>query len=148
MTRPYAFILHGDAEAAVIDIIKNFTPELTSFSIDKVTTDMVGYEKGLIWVLVELEGGSYKFFHQKRSRVDITVYGPDGPNSRAVAYDISAIIQASLFGWQTGYVSIPFNVNFQSVQIETDIFRGNDKDEDPVRYIQSLRLLVLPAVPS
>lgn len=141
-SRKYEYILHGDAEAAVVDIIKNYTPELNSYSGLTVSTDMRGYVRGHLWVEVALEGGSYKFLHQKRSRVDITVYGPIGTEERGTAYDISAIIQASLFAMQTGYKG--HGVNYQTAQIETDIFRSNDKEEDPVRYIQSLRLLLLP----
>lgn len=148
MSRNYPYIQHGDGEAAVVDILTNYTPELTAYcttnsvTLPVVATNLIGYQKGTLWVLVELEGGSYKFLHQKRSRIDITVYGPDGKDARGIAYDVSAIIQASLFAWQTGYKG--HGVNYQTVQIETDIFRGNDKEDDPVRYIQSLRLLLLP----
>lgn len=142
-SRKYPFIKHGDGEAAVRDLIANGTPELASYSGLTVTTDMVGYQKGSLWVLIELEGGSYRFLHQKRSRVDITVYGPDALDGRGTAYDIASTIQASLLSWQAGYVG--HGVNFQAAQIETDIFKANDKPEDVVRYVQSLRLLLLPA---
>lgn len=147
--RQYPYVLHGDAVSAVIDIIQNYTPELATYctaagiSIENITSSMMGYQKGLFWILVTNAGGSYKFLHTKRARVDITVYGGVGPDSSGQASDIALIIQASLFAMQTGYIG--HGVNYQSVQVETDIFEGNDKDEDPVRFVQSLRLLLLPA---
>lgn len=143
MPRQNEYILHGDAEAAVVDIIKNNTPELAGYAPFTVSTDMVGYVKGALWIEVALNGGSYKFLRDKRSRIDITVYAPSGADGRGIAYDISAIIQASLFAWQNSYTG--HGVFFQACQMETDLFRANDKEEDPVRYVQSLRLLLLPA---
>jgi hypothetical protein len=141
MTRQFPFVLFGDPEAAVIDILQNHTPELTPYGINRISTDLVGYSADQIWVLVEMEGGSYKYFHQKRCRIDITVYVPIQPDSRSTALAISNVIQASLFATQSSYIG--HGINLQAVQVETDIFRGNDKDEDPVRYIQSLRLEIL-----
>jgi hypothetical protein len=134
MANSNPYVLFGDFEAAIIDILNTAT-ELSSFGITKVTSDMVGYAAGDLWVTVELEGGSYKFKSVKRPRIDITVYGPD----RSVAYDVSAIAQAVVFNRAGNYRN--FGVNLISVQVETDIFRSTEKDTNQVRYVQALRLI-------
>jgi len=128
------FVLFGDFEAAIIDILSQ-ADQLVPFAIDKITTDMVGYTEGDLWVTVELEGGSYKFKALKRPRIDITVYGP----SRSVAYDVSSMIQAVVFHKAGNYWGN--GVNLISVQVETDIFRSTEKDTNQVRYVQALRLI-------
>lgn len=141
-SRQFPFILQGDAVSAVIDIIKNNTPELNPYTFT-ISSGLKGYTKGDLWILVQLAGGSYKFLHTKRTRVDITVYAEVGPDSTGRANDVASIIQASLFAWQGGYTG--HGVYFHSLQIETDIFEAYDKDEDPCRFVQSLRFLLLPA---
>lgn len=134
MTGTPLYILFGDFEAAVIDILSTST-EVSGFSVDKITTDMIGYDRTKSWVLVEMEGGSYKFKYVKRPRIDITVYAP----TRSRAYDISAVIQAVMFAQQGVYGKN--GVRICAVQLETDIFRSSEKDTDSIRYIQSLRLV-------
>lgn len=150
-TRQFPFVLHGDAVSAVIDIIQNHTPELATYTasegvtISSITSNLVGYQQGLYWILVSVAGGSYKFLNTKRTRVDITVYGGLGPDSSGRANDMSLIIQASMFAWQQGYRG--HGVYYHACQIETDIFESSDKDEESCRYVQSLRLLLLPEDP-
>lgn len=137
MTEKEEYIIFGDVEAMVVDLLSN-SPRLAGETIDRITTDMVGWEAGMTWIEIAMEGGSYKFLHTKRARIDITVYSVH----RKDAYRISAICQAIMFANQRSYKG--FGLNYQSCQVETDIFKGTEKDTSQVRYIQSLRLLVLP----
>jgi hypothetical protein len=130
------FVLFGDIEAAVIDLLTTDS-RLTPFGIKVITTDMKDYVSGDLYVVVELEGGSYKFKGVKRPRIDITVYGPN----RGLAYDVSAMIQAVIINRSGNYRN--HGVNIVSVQIETDIFRSQEKDTNNVRYIQALRLICM-----
>lgn len=137
MAEKEEFILFGDVEGMVVDLLSN-SPRLSAESIDRITTDMVGFTQGMTWIEIAMEGGSYKFLHTKRARIDITVYSV----RRKDAYRIASICQAIMFANQRSYKG--FGLNYQSCQVETDIFKGTEKDTSQVRYIQSLRLLVLP----
>lgn len=127
----------GDVEAMVVDILTN-SGKLDTYNIDSITTDMRGFQAGMTWVEIALEGGSYKFHRTKRCRIDITVYAPLRKN----AYLVAATAQAVMFSMQASYKG--FGLNYQACQIETDIFKSDEKDTQQVRYIQSLRLLVVP----
>lgn len=137
------FIVFGDPEAMTVAILTGDS-HIAAFRtqadvpIDKITTDLVGFERGMTWVEVAMEGGSYKFHRTKRARIDVTVYSP----LRRDAYALSALIQAVMFSMQASYTG--FGLNYQACQIETDIFKSNEKDTAEIRYIQSLRLLLKP----
>lgn len=134
---PKEYIIFGDAEAAVVDILKN-APEIIAFS-PTVTTDLKNYERGMRWIEVTRAGGSYRFIRYERPRIDIDCYA----EKRSVCYDMIATCQAVMFREQANYVG--HGVNYLACQVETGIFESNEKDTEGVRYILSLRLLLKAA---
>lgn len=129
------YIIFGDSEAAVVDILKH-APEIQAFTPVSVTTDLKGYERGNRWIEVSRAGGSYRFFRYERPRIDITVYA----ERRSVAYDIMATAQAVMFREQANYRGL--GINYLACQVESGIFESNEKDTDQVRYILALRLII------
>lgn len=131
------FILFGDVEAAVIDILSNAS-EITAFNPVNITTDQVGYVSGDRWIEIGLEGGSYRFARPARPRIDITTYA----ENRSVALDMIVTCQAVLFREQGNYRG--HGINFIACQVETYIFKSNDRDSGTVKYILSLRFIIKP----
>lgn len=136
---PKEYIIYGDAEAAVVDILKN-APEIQAFS-PIVTTSLNNYDAGNRYIEITRAGGSYRFPRYERPRIDIITYA----ERRSVAYDMIATAQAVMFREQGNYMG--HGVNYLVCQVESGIFESNEKDTDQVRYILSLRL-ILKASPS
>lgn len=132
------YIVFGDSEAATVDILQNAS-EVMAFSPVKITTDLVGYDRGMVWIEVTRQGGSYRFPRQDRPRIDIEVYAP----KRSVAHDLIQVCQGVMFREQNNYTGK--GVRYVACQVETGIFESTDKLTEEYRYILSLRLIVKPA---
>lgn|SRR5574338_223288 len=133
------YIEHGDAEAAIIDILRTQTPEL-SFSTGRPTiqADMTGYTVGARWIMVTQEGSLESWPVIDRPRIDFEVYA----ERRSVARDIAAICLASVKRQMGVYRG---NGLFLSdVKLEQGLTRVPDKYEESPRYVFAVRLTTRP----
>lgn len=134
----HEYILFGDAEAAVVDILSH-APEIVALNPEGVSTSLIGYQRGDLWIEVTRQGGSYSFPLPESARIDIHAYG----RLRSDALDLISICQAVMFreaGTYTGH-----GCSLVACQVETGIFESSDKDTDQINYALSLRLTVKPA---
>lgn len=137
---PKEFIIFGDAEAAVCDILRT-APEIIALNPVKVTTDLKNYQPGQRWIEVTRAGGSYRFIRFERPRIDIICFA----ERRSVCYNMISTCQAVMFREQANYVG--HGINYLACQVESGIFESSEKDTDQVRYILSLRLILKPYSP-
>lgn len=139
------FILQGDAEGAVIDILKNDTPELPHYPPHPtlhISTNLVGYRSEDRWIMVSQEGAIDKWPKINRPRIDLQVYA----ERRSVAKDIIEICIASLKRAMGDYVG--FGLVLCDVKLEQGATRVPDRLEETNRYVAAVRLTVVPASPS
>lgn len=128
------FNQHGDAEAAIVHVLKNLTPELAGKSIT-VRPDLIGYQSGSRWIMVSQEGSSKAQWNViNKPRIDIEVRA----EKRSVAKDMAEIAEASIFR-SIGTSAV--GVTISQVKEEMGITRVPDKEVTAVsRYIFSVRL--------
>lgn len=132
-------IRHGDAEALVVHILTNLTPELSGIALPfRVSTDLVGYNEGNRWIEVSQEGSAKSNWNIiNKVRVDVSVRA----ESRNVARDAAEIAEASIF---RAVGASAFGSTLSQVTEETGILRVPDVREDVShRYIFSLRLVLM-----
>ncbi len=135
------FILHGDAEAAVVDILKNSTPELPHFPPHPtlhITTNLINYDPQERWIVVTQEGSMEKWPKIDRPRIDVEVFA----ERRSVAKDIASISLASLKEHMGAYTG--FGLTITDVALEQGITRIPDKFQEASRYLFSVRLTTVP----
>lgn len=135
------YILHGDAEAAVIDILKNDTPQLPHFPPNPplhIKANLVGYALGERWIVVTQEGALEVWPKIQRPRVDVEVYA----ERRTVAKNIAEVCLASLKYHMGDYTG--FGLTLTDVKLEQGVTRIPDKLGESSRYIFSVRLTVVP----
>jgi hypothetical protein len=137
MTGPMEFIVGGDAEAAVVDILKNLTPEL-SYINPTVSTNLVGYTVGARWIEVTQEGSLEKLLHIDSPRIDVGVYA----ERRSVSHDMAKISLASI-KYQAGRYRAN-GLFISSCTLEQGLTRVSDKLQESSRYIFSVRLVCVP----
>lgn len=140
MSSEWEFIVPGDAEAAVVDILKNETPELAGLGITFSTT-MVGYVTGSRWVVVSQEGSAPRWPKIDRPRIDIEVFAA----SRSDARDIAALCQASVLRAMGNYSGK--GVTITDAKVELGLTRVPDRLEEVARYIFAVRLTTVPSGP-
>lgn len=136
----YPFLPSGNAEAAVIDILKNHTPELIPYA-PTISATMVGYDDpSLNWIEVTQYGGSMRHLGKvDKPRIDIACLSPDIDEARAMC----AIAQASLVRIMGNYSG--HGLILTDVKLETGINRVPDKNQETSRYIVALRLTCTPS---
>lgn len=136
----WEYIEHGDAEAAIIDILLNYTPEL-DFAITghpQVRANLVGYTIGDRWILVTQEGSVEKWPAIDKPRIDVEVYA----ERRSVARDVASISLASIKYHMGRYRG---NGLFLSdATVEQGLTRVPDKLQEETRYIFAVRLTTRP----
>lgn len=139
------FIIHGDAEAAVVDIFTNDTPELPHFPPNPplhISVNMLGYEAEQRRIVVIQEGATERWPKISRPRIDVEVYA----ERRSVAKDIAEICLASVKRAMGDYSG--FGLFISDVRLEQGITRIPDKLQESSRYLFSVRLTVTPSPPS
>lgn len=137
MASNWPLIVPGDAEAAVIDILRNHTPELSGLGIT-FSSDLVGFVPGDRWVMVTQEGSSARWPKIEKPRIDIEVNAA----TREDARDIAALCQASVLRAMGNYSGK--GVTITDVRLEMGLTRVPDKLEENPRYILALRLTTVP----
>lgn len=128
-------IIHGDAEALIVDILTFHTPELDDFN-PKISTDLRGYTEGVRWVMVTAEGGSKALWNViNKPRIDIEVRA----ERRDVAHDIAQICHGSIFR------AVPhsaYGATLSEAKEELGLVNVPDKEEESgYRYLFSLRIV-------
>lgn len=133
---PDPFVRHGDAEALIIHILRDLTPELDEFDLDGISTTLRGYSEGKRWIMVSQEGSSKALWNViNKPRIDLDVRG-EGDTS--VVRDIAEIAEASIFRAKGAEA---YGAKLCSVKEEMGITRIPDvREEASARYVFSLRL--------
>jgi hypothetical protein len=141
MTRePGPYVVQGDVEAAVVDLLKGASEVTALCASSNISTDLKGYVAGAPWVLVERAGGARRYpFVVDRPRIDITVRSGD---RRSVVQALAQTVQAVLFREAARYSG--HGVIITGAKEETGLFRANDKLNDYPTYYFSVRLTVKP----
>lgn len=140
MNDPNEYILHGDVEAACVDLLRSASEVIALCPTTNISTDLIGYQLGIPWVMCERQGGALKHPHAvDKPRVDFEVRG----RLRADALDLAQVCQAVLFRESTRYAGK--GVRIMAAKVETGIYRHYDKDEENFIYVFSLRLTTRPA---
>lgn len=140
MNSYWEMIVPGDAEAAVIDILKNLTPELFGKNIT-FSSDLVGYTPGARWVMVTQEGSVANWPKIEKPRIDFEVYAANRTDAR----DIGALCQASVLRAMGTYSGNGLKIT--DAKVELGLTRVPDKLQEGARYILALRLTTVPFGP-
>lgn len=138
------YVLQGDAEAAILDIITNDTPELPWFPPHPtlyVSTNMRGYATGQRRIMITQEGSLERWPKIERPRIDVEVFA----ERRSVAHDIASICVASLRRAMGSYRG--FGLFISDCKLEQGITRIPDKFEESSRYVFAVRLTIVPSAP-
>lgn len=141
MTNQWEYLVHGDSEAAIVDILKNDTPELPHnppHPTLHITTNMVSYNPLERWVIISQEGSIRGWPKIDRPRIDVQVLA----ERRSVAHEIASIALASIERAKGSYFG--FGLTITDVKLEQGLTRVPDKLEETSRYIFSVRLTTVP----
>ncbi len=136
------YIVHGDAEAAVIDILSYETPELPHYPPNpqlRISTNLIGYTPGSRRIVVSQEGAIEKWPKIQRVRIDIEVFA----ERRSVAKDIIEICLASLKRAMGSYSG--FGLFISDCKMEMGPTRVPDPMQETSRYISAMRLTIVPS---
>jgi hypothetical protein len=132
------YIRHGDASAAIVDILKNYTPELVPMGVT-VSSSLNGWSPDKRWIMVSRQGGLMHWPYKiDRPRIDIRTYAPE----EDVAFDLASIAEASIFRARGIYSGM--GVRLQHVIEEVGPTEVWDKHEESPAYFFSLRLTTTP----
>ena len=136
----WPLVVQGDVEAAIIDIIRS-APEIQAFpgGAPQVRTTLDGFQAPMRWVVVSLEGGSFKWPLLVRARIDVNVFA----ETRTAAHDLVQLILAVLHR-EAGQPSAAYGVRITKHRIETGPIRADDRLNDSPRYVFSLRTQYVP----
>lgn len=140
MTTPWEYVEQGDCEAALVDELMD-APEIINFSggAPRISTDLVGFQKGLRWIKVSREGGSKAWPNIDKPRIDINVFA----ETRTVAHHLAQVAEAVLFR-AMGQAFPDHNLFLSDVAEETGPVRVDDPKTGTPRYVFALRLVVVP----
>lgn len=137
----WEYIVHGDAEAAIRDILANLTPELPTGGANpplNITTNLINYDPNERWIEITQEGSTEGFVKIDHPRIDVAVLA----ERRSVAQSIASIALASIKRWKGNYTG--FGLRITDVVLEMGLTRVPDKLQETSRYIFSVRLTVVP----
>lgn len=138
----WEYIVHGDVEAAVVDILQNDTPELPHFPPNpplNISTNLIDYDPEERWIVVIQQGSLRRWPKIDRPRVDVEVLA----ERRSVAHDISSIALASIERAKGNYTG--FGLILTDVTLEQGITNIPDKLQETSRYVFSVRLTAVPS---
>jgi hypothetical protein len=128
---PKEVLLHGDIEAAAVDILTN-DPDVTALvPALNISSDRVGFEKDMTWVQVSREGGPQRF-PMDHPRLDINCYAA----RRSIAYKLTQQVRGSLFA-SAGYRGNGLTIT--AIQEEVGPVRSTDGENETPRYYSSMR---------
>lgn len=135
-------IIHGDPEAAVVDVLRTSTEVQAFIDTDNISTSLEGYntsDSTQKWVMVSTEGGWQDKVAAYKPRIDIECFA----GTRSAAYDLAktcfAVVIAS-FGYRGNGLFIC------DVRSEMGPTRIPDRPTENFRYVSSVRLTVTPSL--
>lgn len=130
------YVVFGDAEAAVVDILRAAT-QVAAFTGVAVATDLVGYAQGARWVRASRVGGSPLMWTlTDNPTVEVEAYAED----KATAYDLAQAARAALFAAQ-GYVG--HGLRLYDVADDNAGLRWAPEEQRP-RYVFTVSLVTRP----
>lgn len=135
-------IIQGDAEAALVDILRTLTPELPTGGSHpplNISTSMIGYEPGDRRIVITQQGGVEGFVKIARPRLDVEVFA----ERRSIAKDIIEICLGSIKRQMGAYSG--FGLFISDVTIEMQPANIPDKMQETARYVAAVRLTVVPS---
>lgn len=141
MTEPWQYVRQGDAEAAVIDILKNDTPELPHYPPNPtlfIKANLIGFEPQQRWIVVSQEGAAMTWPHISRPRIDVEVFA----ERRTIAREIAEIAQAGIFRQMGSYYG--FGLFICDVKLEQGLTNIPDKYQNVARFAFAVRLTTVP----
>lgn len=137
------FIVHGDAAAAIVQLLKAASEVTSVVPTNNISTDLIGYDRlsAPLWVVVERHGGNLSFpFRQDRPRVDVECHA----QTRMKSHDIAALCQAAILRAAGNQVFNSQDCHVTGAKIESGILFAPDKDDGSYRHIFSIRLSTTP----
>lgn len=137
------FIIHGDAAAAVVQILKAATEVTSVVGANNISTDLIGYDRlaNPLWVVCERHGGNLTFpYRQDRPRVDVECRA----QKRQQSHDIAALCQAAILRAAGNTVFTAQDCHVTGAKVESGILFAPDKDDSSYRHIFSLRFSTTP----
>lgn len=136
----YPFVLQGDLESALIQILKT-APELTGFAggAPTISTTLDGFRIGQRWIVLSSEGGNFQWPKIQLARVDVNVFA----ERRKPAYALAQMALAVLFR-EMGQPSPAYSLRTCNIKVETGLVRADDKLNDSARYLFALRYSFVP----
>jgi hypothetical protein len=134
------FVVFGDAEAAVTDILRASTP-LNAIGQIHVSTDLIGWVRGQRIVRVTRSGGTPSLWMRlDNPRITVDTVAED----KAIAHDMAAAARGAIFaamGDYAGHGLLLCDV--------TDVgglaWLPDDREPDIARYVFSVALTTRPA---
>lgn len=145
MANFYTYIKQGDAEAALIHVLRSAT-EITTYAggAPEVASDYTGYRATdpakRRWIMVTREGGSTIWPAIDKPRIDVQVLA----ETRTIAQDLAQVALAVIFR-AMGQAFPAYGTTISDVRVETGITRVPDRETGSPRYIFALRLTCVPA---
>lgn len=143
MSSDFPLVIHGDIEAACVDILRSHTL-IVNFAggAPEVKTDLVGYVEHSRRIVVSAEGSSQYGNLQKikMPRVDIDCYG----ENRETAHDLAQLAEAILLQVRGGKAYSGNGLTITDVREEMGPIRVPDKESDVMRYYFALRFEIIP----
>lgn len=134
---PSEYIIYGDPVAAVIEIIGD-APEIQAFNPVSVTHSLVGYTAGDRWIAITQAGGSFKWLHTYKPRIDFDVFAEDRSTSNDMIHTCMAVLLRAQHNYR-GH-----GMNLIVTQIETAPFMSSEIDTSQVRHTMAFRIHFRP----
>lgn len=133
------YIVFGDAEAAVCDILRAST-EITAFAGVTVATDLVGYAYPARRLRVSRTGGVPTLWMQlDNPLIDIESCA----ETKAVAYDLAAAARAAVFAARSAFTGQGLSL-FDVADVAGLTWSPDPADPDVSRYTVKLSLVTRP----
>lgn len=133
------FIVFGDAEAAVCDILRA-SNQITTFTGVTVATDLVGYAYPARRLRVTRTGGVPTLWMQMDNPlIDIE----SSAESKAVAFDMAAAARAVVFAARSSFIGQGLTL-FDVADVAGLTWSPDPADPDVARYTVKLSLVTRP----
>lgn len=132
-------VIHGDVESAAVAVLLA-SSEVAALHPDGISTSLVGYVRGQLWVTVARTGGVVVSQSRKvdRPRVDFVVTG----QKRSQTLQLISTIQGVMLRDSQNYTGN--GLRMCAATVETGITKLDDKIQDLCVYVLSLRLTCVP----
>lgn len=137
------FIIHGDAAAAVVQMLKAASEVTSVVGSTNISTDLIGYDRltNPLWVVCQRHGGNLTYpYRQDRPRVDVDCHA----QTRQDSHDLAMLCQAAILRASGNVVFTAQDCHVTGAKIESGILFAPDRDDSSYRHIFSLRFSTTP----